>query len=515
MADIIDVSGINGPGRTSTACPAGIDCPGGPDSPIVNVSSEAPDQLIFSGAGYTPFNPYRPPRLGRRGMFYAQNCDRNQISAVSQEDADFITYTLAQICQDKNPDPNPDPNNPNPDDSQMYQNADQTACGFCADGIEFCYTVPALTFASVNGIAEANAQAMAYAQQQVSIIASRGICNNIRCAISSKSPLPDAIQYAPYSYQFSGVSILPAKTWKVISGLMPPGLSMNILGLVSGTPTSSGTYNFRVELTCGGVYKTRANYALKVNVGHFSAYWTFDEANILADKIDLYHGLPLYVDSGFANVPVLDPSGRFGSAVRFNTPAIDGRSAGYLTTAQPPSYPEIPQLKYTAGSGFTFWCWVKMNTVTVPTIGGSVPIVVCVLNLLNASNVNVLNLQVGLTNCIYPYVNSTTLAPITNTIGLWQLMVVKYNPSGTPSLSFKANNGSWTVISSGGSPVPDATQGDFTCFAGVGDSGLDPFSLSVDEMGLVFTVLTDAQLAAIWNGGAGVTWPAIQTIVPP
>jgi large repetitive protein len=48
-----------------------------------------------------------------------------------------------------------------------------------------------------------------------------------------------------YSYTFAGTG---GSTWSVISGSLPPGLTLTAGGVLSGTPSTPGTYSFRVRL---------------------------------------------------------------------------------------------------------------------------------------------------------------------------------------------------------------------------------------------------------------------------
>src|SRR5215831_6854770 len=61
-------------------------------------------------------------------------------------------------------------------------------------------------------------------------------------------PLPYGslnVPYPPSTFQVAGGT--PPLTWSVTSGSLPAGMSLNPLaGVLSGTPTSTGEYNFVV-----------------------------------------------------------------------------------------------------------------------------------------------------------------------------------------------------------------------------------------------------------------------------
>jgi hypothetical protein len=68
--------------------------------------------------------------------------------------------------------------------------------------------------------------------------------------ITSTSPLPGGVTTIPYSFTFQATTTTPPiSNWVVASGALPPGLTLNnSTGVLSGTPTAIGTYNFGV--TC-------------------------------------------------------------------------------------------------------------------------------------------------------------------------------------------------------------------------------------------------------------------------
>jgi Putative Ig domain len=64
--------------------------------------------------------------------------------------------------------------------------------------------------------------------------------------ITTASPLPTAAVNAPYSIQIEA-STSDALTWSVISGNLPPGLTLSSGGLLRGTPTSLGSFDFTIQ----------------------------------------------------------------------------------------------------------------------------------------------------------------------------------------------------------------------------------------------------------------------------
>ncbi|PYS34814.1 MAG: hypothetical protein DMG14_28555, partial [Acidobacteria bacterium] len=68
--------------------------------------------------------------------------------------------------------------------------------------------------------------------------------------ITTTSPLPTAVVASSYSQQLQA-SIADPLTWSVVSGNLPTGITLFSSGLVGGTPTSAGTFDFTVQATGG------------------------------------------------------------------------------------------------------------------------------------------------------------------------------------------------------------------------------------------------------------------------
>jgi large repetitive protein len=59
--------------------------------------------------------------------------------------------------------------------------------------------------------------------------------------------LPGAQIGVAYSATLQATGGVPPYTWSIIAGALPPGLTMDSNGNITGTPTTIGTYNFTVQ----------------------------------------------------------------------------------------------------------------------------------------------------------------------------------------------------------------------------------------------------------------------------
>jgi large repetitive protein len=94
------------------------------------------------------------------------------------------------------------------------------------------------TFSFTVKVTDANGQT---ATQATSITINAGVSTTF-------SPPPAAVVGAPYSFTLTATGGTTPYTWSVNSGTLPPGITLSSAGVLAGTPTSTGTYSFSVNV---------------------------------------------------------------------------------------------------------------------------------------------------------------------------------------------------------------------------------------------------------------------------
>src|ERR1700730_15714318 len=73
---------------------------------------------------------------------------------------------------------------------------------------------------------------------------------NAALTITTSSPLPPGTVGLNYSaVQLTATGGQSVYSWIVLSGTLPPGISLSSGGMVSGAPTAAGTYTFTVQVS--------------------------------------------------------------------------------------------------------------------------------------------------------------------------------------------------------------------------------------------------------------------------
>src|SRR5262249_34232703 len=82
--------------------------------------------------------------------------------------------------------------------------------------------------------------------------------------VISPAALPAATVDGSYSQAITANSGNPTYTFSISAGSLPPGLSLDSGGLLSGTPTTAGTYPFTVEVTDAAASTATQAYSFSV-----------------------------------------------------------------------------------------------------------------------------------------------------------------------------------------------------------------------------------------------------------
>jgi len=82
--------------------------------------------------------------------------------------------------------------------------------------------------------------------------------------ITTNSPLNDGVVGTAYSITLQANGGTSTRTWTVVSGSLPPGLTLSTAGVISGTPISPATSSFRIRVT-SALLSGEKNFILEIN----------------------------------------------------------------------------------------------------------------------------------------------------------------------------------------------------------------------------------------------------------
>jgi hypothetical protein len=83
--------------------------------------------------------------------------------------------------------------------------------------------------------------------------------------ITTTSPLATGTAGTAYSQTFAASGGTPPYTWSLNSGALPDGLTLSSGGVLSGTPTNGGTFNFTVQVVDNSNKSATNSFALTIN----------------------------------------------------------------------------------------------------------------------------------------------------------------------------------------------------------------------------------------------------------
>jgi hypothetical protein len=83
----------------------------------------------------------------------------------------------------------------------------------------------------------------------------------------SNTTMPGGTLGISYSAPLNASGGLPPYTWSVLNGSLPPGLSLSAAGVISGTPSAIGTFNFGVQVDDSEPSGQVATSQLSITIG--------------------------------------------------------------------------------------------------------------------------------------------------------------------------------------------------------------------------------------------------------
>lgn len=166
-------------------------------------------------------------------------------------------------------------------------------------------------------------------------------------SITTNATLPAAAVGFAYSQPLAVSGGMAPYNWTVISGALPPGLSLSSSGTISGTPTATGPLSFTVNVTDSASNSATQTFSLTVGTSaSFSsalrvpqivdgAGWKTRFAIINTDQVPVTFTLQFWADSG---TPLALPfqDGTAGSLTKTLQPGASffAQSAGTAATLQ-------------------------------------------------------------------------------------------------------------------------------------------------------------------------------------
>ncbi len=120
----------------------------------------------------------------------------------------------------------------------------------------------------------------------------------LKPVITTSSPLPIGTAGTAYYQTFFATGSKAPYSWSLDLGTLPGGLSLTSSGILSGTPTNSGTFNFSVRVADSNGESATNSFALTINPGPLHVTTSSLPAAVLdlpySDMLTASGGIPPY-----------------------------------------------------------------------------------------------------------------------------------------------------------------------------------------------------------------------------
>lgn len=312
--------------------------------------------------------------------------------------------------------------------------------------------------------------------------------------ITTASPLPNGDKDDPYEQALAASGYTGTPTWSLVSGELPDGVTLHpVTGVLSGTPTESGSFAFVVGIEDSDAHFCTKAFTLEIETVALApiAWWTMEEA--AGDRVDVIDGALLeevLVGTG----TIGQAAGKINNAVAL---ASNNGGTGGLAT-DPAGDPKLA----TTGIGVEVTGWLYISAAAAD---GSIAIYFdgalgTVMRLLYMQSLG--NWQFFCQGTTGGSEVVTQGGPIVT--GQWYFFRMFFN-SDTGKFGFQIDAGAVNE-SVGNYTLSAQAVGAIQLPATTGSPG-DDIAVRVDELALFEPALTAEQLALIYNSGNGTTWP--------
>lgn len=105
-----------------------------------------------------------------------------------------------------------------------------------------------------------------------------GICHTITWLFDT---LPNAETETEYSQQLYAIGVTSPAQYLILSGSLPPGLTLSREGIISGEPALNGEYEFTVQVSDKNRCTSSKTYTLTVDFPEI--YETEDEMLVISE----------------------------------------------------------------------------------------------------------------------------------------------------------------------------------------------------------------------------------------
>ena len=162
-----------------------------------------------------------------------------------------------------------------------------------------------------------------------------GVIFEITPLLITTTSLPPGTVNTPYHATLSATGGQPPNTWTVIQGSLPHGLTLNASsGLISGTPTAAGAFNFTVQVSDSESPPAAATAPLSITVTTIPTF----SISASPSSLSVVQGnqgistITTTISNGFNSAITLSASGMpSGTAVSFNPNPIPAPGSGNST----------------------------------------------------------------------------------------------------------------------------------------------------------------------------------------